>query len=66
VTADVVVRWKTSNVTLAAVRDDRGVHDVHFGPLTGWSCSCGQVGHCAHVLAAQQVTGQSPATVEVG
>jgi hypothetical protein len=44
------------DVVVARVRDDFGIHDVTHGHLTGWSCSCGEDGHCCHVLATQQTT----------
>ena len=50
----VAVKWRTSRVTVAAVRDHVGIFDVHWSLPCGWSCSCGQVGDCSHVLAVQQ------------
>jgi hypothetical protein len=46
----------TDQSVIARVRDDAGIHDVTYGSVSGWSCSCGEPGHCSHVLAAQQTT----------
>jgi hypothetical protein len=43
-------------VVVARVRDDFGIFDVTHGKVSGWSCSCGEAGHCCHVLATQQTT----------
>lgn len=41
---------------------------VTFGPLLGWSCSCGAREHhrvCAHIIAVQMVTGHTAGTENV-
>jgi hypothetical protein len=46
----------TERTTVARVRADDGLHDVTRGHLTGWTCSCNEVGPCCHILATQQIT----------
>jgi len=47
----------TEHTTIARVRADDGIWDVVRGHLTGWSCTCNEVGgRCAHVLAVEQLT----------
>ncbi len=47
----------TEHTTIARVRADDGIWDVTRGHLTGWGCSCNEVGgRCAHVLAVEQLT----------
>ncbi|MGO9457609.1 MAG: hypothetical protein ACLP62_11255 [Acidimicrobiales bacterium] len=56
--SDVTVKWRTPTVTLASVRTGDGIFDIHHGPLTGWTCSCLELG-CTHLVAVRQMAGEA-------
>lgn len=51
----IAIHFMTAHVIDAAVHDSRGIHDVRFARVMGWSCSCGQPA-CLHVSAIRALT----------
>jgi len=58
-----VVKWRTPGVIAAAVRDGAGIHDVRWARTTGWSCTCTEGAHCAHVAAVRSSTECEPSLI---